>query len=146
MGNEKLTIQEVASLTGLSAHTLRYYERVGLLDPVFRTEKSGHRRYSQQNLAWIEFLGRLRTTGMPIRKMKFFAELRRAGNATVPERRELLQEHQSEVRKRAARLERDLKAIEEKVELYLEMESNNGPATGTVGETGREEPLRAGLG
>lgn len=81
-----LTVKEVAALTGLSAHTLRYYKREGLVDPIGRAQ-SGRRRYSERDMAWIEFLGRLRATGMPIRKMKRFANLRRQGDPTVPARR-----------------------------------------------------------
>lgn len=117
MKEKKLTIKEVAALTGFSAHTLRYYERVGLLDPIGRAQ-SGHRRYSEQDIAWIEFLGRLRTTGMPIRKMKRFADLRRDGDVTLSARRALLEEHRAEVRRRVAELESDLAVIDEKVELY----------------------------
>lgn len=142
MEEKELAIKEVAALTGLSAHTLRYYERVGLLDPVSRA-KSGHRCYSRQDVAWIEFLGRLRATGMPIRQMKRFAELRRGGEPTVPARRALLEEHRTEVRGRVAELERDLTAIDEKVELYEQMEASNDPATG---QGGAQNPLRAGLG
>ena len=79
-----LTIQQVAERTGLSAHTLRYYERAGLLDPVGRAE-SGRRRYAAANLAWLDFLTRLRATGMPIRQMQEFAALRRRGTETVRE-------------------------------------------------------------
>jgi DNA-binding transcriptional MerR regulator len=135
---EELTVKEVATLTGLSAHTLRYYEREGLLDPVSRAE-SGHRRYSERDVAWIEFLGRLRTTGMPIRKMKRFANLRRGGDATVPARRALLEEHGTQVRQRMTQLKRDLTAIDQKVELYEEMEAKNDAATGA-------DTLRAGIG
>lgn len=104
--NEKgLNVKEAAALTGLSAHTLRYYERVGLLDPISRAS-SGHRRYSEQDTSWIEFLGRLQTTGMPIRKMKRFVDLRRGGDPTVPARRALLEEHRIEVRQRMVELER----------------------------------------
>lgn len=140
MEKDELTIKEVAALTGLSGHTLRYYERVGLLGPIGRTQ-NGHRRYSEQDIAWIEFLDRLRSTGMPIRKMQRFAELRRGGEATVPERRTLLEGHRSEVRERVAKLERDLAAIDEKVELYAEMEANSDAATET---NGAEDPLRSG--
>lgn len=66
MGTD-FTIQQVAALTHLSEHTLRYYERIGLLDPIYRAS-SGHRRYSTHDIGWIEFLIRLRTTGMPISK------------------------------------------------------------------------------
>jgi len=140
--NEKgLNVKEVAALTGLSAHTLRYYERVGLLDPISRAS-SGHRRYSEQDTSWIEFLGRLRTTGMPIRKMKRFADLRRGGDPTVPARRALLEEHRIEVRQRMVELERDLAAIDEKVGLYEEMEARNDAATRSDGA----DPLRVGGG
>ncbi len=120
-----LTIKETTDLTGFSAHTLRYYEREGLIDVVNRSQ-SGHRRYSRRDLAWIEFLGRLRDTGMPIRKMKHFATLRREGEPTISARLRLLEEHQIEVRKHLAKLERDLTTIVEKIEIYSEMEVMNG--------------------
>ena len=142
MKKEELTVKEVAATTGLSAHTLRYYEREGLVDPIGRAE-SGHRRYSQRDIAWIEFLGRLRATGMPIRKMKRFADLRREGDPTIPARRALLKKHGTEVRQRVAELERDLVMIDEKVELYEQMEAQNDAATG---RDGAEDSLRARLG
>jgi len=72
----------VAALSGLSAHTLRYYEPIALLDPVARVH-GGQRRYDADDLAWLAFLQRLRPTGMPIRDMHRFAELRRRGEATA---------------------------------------------------------------
>ena len=96
--DQELTIQQVAAMTQLSVHTLRYYERIELLTPINRAS-NGHRRYSQQDLAWIEFLTRLRATGMPIRQMQQFADLRRQGNPTIPQRRELLDLHQQLVQK-----------------------------------------------
>ena len=135
------TIKEVAALTGFSVHTLRYYERVDLLDRVDRS-RSGHRRYSKQDIAWIEFLSRLRTTGMPIRKMKQFADLRRVGDATVPARRALLEEHRIETRRRVTELENDLAVIDEKVELYARMEAGNDASTRSTGT----DALRPGVG
>ncbi len=79
--------------TDLSAHTLRYYERIGLLGPIDRGTSSGHRRYASADLAWIEFLERLRATGIPIREKLAFAELRRGGEATAAARRALLEGH-----------------------------------------------------
>ena len=70
-----LSIDEVARRTGLTAHTLRYYERIGLIAPVGRAP-GGQRRYAASDMAWIEFLLRLRTTRMPIGKMQAFAALR----------------------------------------------------------------------
>jgi DNA-binding transcriptional MerR regulator len=116
-----LTIAEVAALSGLSAHTLRYYERIGLLDPVARVY-GGQRRYDAHDLAWLAFLQRLRATGMPIRDMQRFAELRRRGDSTVAERRELLEAHRDEVLERIGELQRDLTAVTEKITHYQALE------------------------
>jgi DNA-binding transcriptional MerR regulator len=67
-----------ARASGVSAYTLRYYERAGLIDDVGRAD-SGHRRYGDDDLAWIEVLQRLRATGMPIRTIRRYAELVRTG-------------------------------------------------------------------
>ncbi|GGY41206.1 MerR family transcriptional regulator [Pseudoduganella albidiflava] len=91
-----LSIDEVAQRTGLTAHTLRYYERIGLIAPV-RRAGGGQRRYAAADLAWIEFLLRLRTTRMPVSKMRAFARLRAAGESTIPERRAMLEAHLAEV-------------------------------------------------
>ena len=87
-----LSIAEVAHSSGLSAHTLRYYERTGLLEPVIR-DGSGHRRYREVDLERISFLTRLRATGMPIREVRRYAELMKAGEATNDERLALLEAH-----------------------------------------------------
>jgi DNA-binding transcriptional MerR regulator len=89
-----LSIDEVAKRTGLTAYTLRYYERIGLIAPVARAA-GGQRRYAASDMDWIAFLLRLRTTHMPIGKMQAFAHLRGAGDATVPARRQMLEEHLS---------------------------------------------------
>src|SRR5579884_3637660 len=88
-----LSIQQVAALTGLSIDTLRYYERIKLLEPVNRAP-SGHRQYRQKDLDWIGLLINLRETGMPLAEMLHFAELRRQGDATAHERLLLLEQHQ----------------------------------------------------
>ena len=124
-----LTIQEVAKLTGLSHHTLRYYERIGLLDPVGRAP-SGHRRYAAADMDWLEFVTRLRTTRMPIRRMQRFAELRRGGDVTVTERRALLQTHRREVEARMRALEADLAVIDAKIMQYEEMEEHLATGVG----------------
>ncbi|MGJ7520274.1 MerR family transcriptional regulator [Variovorax sp. LT1P1] len=94
--NALLTIDEVAQRTGLTAHTLRYYERIGLIAPVPRAA-GGQRRYATADLDWIEFLLRLRDTRMPVAQMLVFARLRAEGGATVPQRRALLEAHLAEV-------------------------------------------------
>lgn len=80
----------------MTAHTLRYYERVGLIQPVGRA-RNGHRRYSEADAAWLEFLHCMRATNMPIREMQRYAELREQGDVTSLERRKLLEDHQSEI-------------------------------------------------
>lgn len=115
------SIQDVARLTGLSAHTLRYYERVGLLAPVGRAP-GGRRRYAQIDLDWIAFLQRLRATGMPIRDMLTFARLRAEGPVTVPERRTLLEQHLLQVRAQIAMLDQAATVLSDKIRIYAEME------------------------
>jgi len=124
MDIELLTIEQVAERSRLSPHTLRYYERIGLLDPVGRAE-SGHRRYATKDLAWLEFLTRLRATGMPIRHMQEFADLRRRGDTTIAERRVLLEIHQQTVQAHIEELQRNLGAITQKIEDYHQMEEKS---------------------
>ncbi|MFD0200411.1 MULTISPECIES: MerR family transcriptional regulator [Saccharothrix] len=112
-----LTIAEAVEVTGLTAHTVRYYERIGLLDPVDRGP-GGRRRFRGADLAWLGFLTRLRTTGMSIRDMQRFAELRRRGDQTTPERLELLERHRDAVRGRIAELADCLTSLDAKIDHY----------------------------
>src|SRR5690606_36547637 len=88
-GADRYTISEVAALTGLSAHTLRWYERIGLMPHVDRSH-TGQRRYTNRDLDWLALVGKLRLTGMPVADMVRYAELVRAGDHTYRERYELL--------------------------------------------------------
>lgn len=114
---ETLTIAEVAARTGLSAHTLRYYERAGLIEPVERSG-SGRRRYGAADVNWIAFLLRLRDTGMSIADMQRFAELRRGGEATVAERLALLRVHRARLEERIRALRANGRALDDKVKYY----------------------------
>ena len=128
-----LTIQQVAQQTGLSIDTLRYYERIGLLEPVARAP-SGHRRYTPRDIAWIELLLRLRDTGMPRAQMARFAELRRQGDATATERRLLLEEHQRALEQRMRQLEQHMAALQQKISRIKVIEARreeHGVATTT---------------
>ena len=89
---QALTIQQVAEATGLSVHTLRYYERCDLIAPVQRAN-NGHRRYSAQDIRWIQFLTKLRMTGMPLRQIQQYATLLRQQPDAVQERRAILEAH-----------------------------------------------------
>jgi DNA-binding transcriptional MerR regulator len=113
------TIADAARASGVSAYTLRYYERAGLIDGIGRAD-SGHRRYSEEDLAWIEVLQRLRATGMPIRTIRRYAELVRTGDGNELERLGLLREHQTAVRARLAEVRRHLAFIDRKISIYEE--------------------------
>lgn len=115
------TIQEVAQLTRLSAHTLRYYEKIGLIRGIERDAK-GYRLYAESDLAWLEFLIRLRETGMPIQDMIHFSDLRAEGEATIRQRRELLEQHERNVKDELERLRDHLNRIEEKIVHYKSLE------------------------
>jgi len=116
--SEGASIAEAADATGVSAHTLRYYERAGLmLHPVDRASSS-HRRYSDADLAWIRFLARLRWTGMPIATMRRYTELVREGDTTIAERRRLLVEHREVVRHQLDEVTVSLAAIDHKIDIY----------------------------
>jgi DNA-binding transcriptional MerR regulator len=114
-----LSISEAARASGLSAHTLRYYERAGLLEPVSR-DGSGHRRYRAADLERITFLAKLRATGMPIRDVRRYAELMSAGEATKEERLALLEAHREAVLVGLERTARNLELIERKIDVYKE--------------------------
>lgn len=113
----RLTIQQVAEQTGLSVHTLRYYERIGLIHSIARAGNS-HRRYSAEDIDWINFLMKLRATGMTIQQMQAYASLQRQGDATVPQRLEMLEEHRCLVEEQVAALQEHLKLIYHKIEVY----------------------------
>jgi DNA-binding transcriptional MerR regulator len=118
-----ITIAEAADRSGLSAHTLRYYERIGLIHPVGRGQ-NGHRRYGRDDIEWLEFLIKLRTTDMPIRQMVEYAELVREGPQTASRRRAMLEAHREALREQIAELEETAAVIDRKIETYTEMESN----------------------
>jgi DNA-binding transcriptional MerR regulator len=117
----QITIAEAAERSGLSAHTLRYYERIGLIHPVGRGQ-NGHRRYCRDDLDWLELLTKLRTTDMPIRQMVEYAELVREGPQTAARRRAMLEAHREAIRTQMAQLEETAAVLDRKIEIYTEME------------------------
>ncbi len=118
----EFTIQQVAGATGLSIHALRYYEKFGLLAPIKRAS-NGHRRYSAEDVAWLEFLVRLRETGMPVQKVLAFADLVRQHPDQVSERRRLLEDHRQQVKQRLEELSHHLQVIDLKIEHYKHLEA-----------------------
>ena len=107
----------MAERCGLTAHTLRYYERVGLIQPVGRA-RNGHRRYSEADAAWIEFLHCMRATNMPIREMQRYAELREQGDPTSLQRRKLLEDHQAAIAEQIEALQKAHSLLTHKITNY----------------------------
>nr|WSX52020.1 MerR family transcriptional regulator [Streptomyces sp. NBC_00974] len=113
----RYTISEVEARTGLTQHTLRWYERIGLMPHVDRSH-SGQRRFSDKDLDWLAFVGKLRTTGMSVADMVRYAELVREGVHTSHERRELLERTRREVRARITELNDALSVLDYKIDTY----------------------------
>ena len=114
---DNLTIQEVAKATGLTAHTLRYYERIGLIHPINREENT-RRCYTADDVGWIDFLLKLRATGMSIKDMQRYAELQRQGDATLLERVEMLKSLRDKVESHIEEMNEHLKLIYYKIDYY----------------------------
>ncbi|TXL60872.1 MerR family transcriptional regulator [Aeromicrobium terrae] len=113
-----VSIAEAARLSGVSVHTLRYYERAGLVvTPVDRTP-GGSRRYRELDLKWITICTKLRATGMPVRTIKRYADLVAAGPGNESERLALLEAHRDDVRARLAEIQESLAMIDHKVDVY----------------------------
>ena len=121
------SIGEAAVKCGLSQHTLRWYERIGLLGTIERG-KDGRRRFSDGDLDWLSLLTKLRATGMPVRDMQRYAELVRSG-AGEAERLDLLKKHREEVRKALAAQRECLKLLDGKIGHYASCLSEAAPPT-----------------
>jgi DNA-binding transcriptional MerR regulator len=113
-----VTIAEAARRTGVSVHTLRYYERAGLVVTSVDRNAAGRRRYRKLDLDWIKICTKLRATGMPIRTIRRYAELVSAGRGNEEERLALLEAHRAEVVARIAELTENLRLIDHKVDVY----------------------------
>ncbi|WP_433547836.1 MerR family transcriptional regulator [Streptomyces sp. CA-294286] len=118
-GRDHYTISEVAEVTGLSAHTLRWYERIGLMPHVDRSH-TGQRRFRNGDLDWLALVGKLRLTGMPVADMVRYAELVREGEHTFEARRELLEATRRDVRARIEELRDTLAVLDYKIDLYAD--------------------------
>jgi DNA-binding transcriptional MerR regulator len=113
-----LSIAEAARRTGVSAHTLRYYERAGLVVTAVDRTAGGRRRYQQLDLDWITVCARLRATGMPIKTIRRYAQLVSAGPGNEQERLTLLEAHRADVTARLAEVQENLKIIDHKIDVY----------------------------
>ena len=113
-----LSIAEAARRTGVSVHTLRYYERAGLVVTTVDRTAGGWRRYHQLDLDWIVLCTKLRATGMPIKAIRRYAQLVSAGPGNEQERLALLEAHRSDVTAKLAEVQENLKLIDHKIDVY----------------------------
>lgn len=116
-----MQISEASARSGLSLDTIRYYERAGLLPRVGRGS-DGRRHFSPEAIEWLILLASLRATGMPMKRMKRFAELYQQGDAFIPERREMLLAHAAQLEERRAELDRCAALLDYKLQRYSEIE------------------------
>ena len=131
----ELEISEAAKLVNLKPHTLRYYESIGLIKDIKRNSV-GKRIYSEADLKWLEFINRLRSTGMKISKMKEYTRLRNMGNATITERKNILEEHLNSLDSEIKKLSEVRDYVATKIKIYKKMEERNN---------GKGKQIRTGI-
>lgn len=110
------SIGEFSKLTKIGIYTLRYYEKENLITP--EREENGRRTYSENDVKWVEFVKRLKDTGMPIKEIKRYAELRSMGDPTLRERMSMLVKHRSDLKKEISQSQEHLKKLDEKIAFY----------------------------
>lgn len=118
-----MSIGEVAEASGTTPYTLRYYERVGLIPMVERTD-AGHRRYRRDHVDWIRFLKRLRASDMSIRKMRAYTQLVVEGRDNLPRRRRLLRQHLEDIEAQKEELDAAERLVRSKLEFYDRLEED----------------------
>ncbi|WBU54365.1 MerR family transcriptional regulator [Paracoccus sp. SCSIO 75233] len=133
-----MKIGELARRTGLSIDTLRFYEKIGLIDHPAR-DGAGRRDYGPDMLEWVGFLARLNATGMKQADRIRYAALRRQGDATLAERREMIEAHRQQVVDRIAMLTGSLDFLDAKIETYREMERDHDRHTSSAGAQRRRQ-------
>ncbi|WP_320043948.1 MerR family transcriptional regulator [uncultured Desulfobacter sp.] len=112
-----MNIKKFSEISGISAYTLRYYEKIGIFQEV-RRNSSGHRDFTEQDLLWAEFINRLKETGMPLEQIKKYAFLRQQGESTADERKELLEGHALALKNKILVEKQHLDKINQKIEYY----------------------------
>jgi len=109
-------IGEFSSITGISIYTLRYYEKENLIIP--ERKENGRRLYSDGDISWIQFIKRLKDTGMPIKEIQKYAQLRAQGDSTLEERMEMLIQHRAVLKDEIAAMQENLTNLDDKISYY----------------------------
>jgi len=120
MTSQAISIGTLSRLSGISAHTLRFYEKQGILKPVGRAD-NGHRRYRRQDLLWLAFVVRLKRTGMPLAQIREYADLRADGDDTLGARLAMLERHRERLAANIDELTACAGALEDKIATYRRM-------------------------
>ncbi|TCV85853.1 MerR family transcriptional regulator [Sulfurirhabdus autotrophica] len=115
-----ITIGELAQLSGLTTHTIRFYETVGVIRPS-RRAANGHRRYHSNDVLWLEFVLRLKRTGMPLAEIKQYADLRAQGDSTLQPRLTMLKLHRERLVAKMDELSECANVLDHKVLIYQNM-------------------------
>lgn len=118
MTDTMLSIGDLARQSGLSTHTLRFYEASGILQPIARAS-NGHRRYLATDVAWLAFVLRLKATGMPLAEIQRYASLRTQGESTTDHRLAMLKLHRQRLATQIIELSESAKLLDEKIQIYL---------------------------
>ena len=114
-----MTIAEVSKEFGLTADTLRYYERIGLL-PAVNRNSSGNRDYTQEDCRWVQFIKCMRSAGLSIETLVEYVSLFQLGNATIAIRKELLIEQRKQIFDKIEELQGTLEYLDKKIDGYEE--------------------------
>lgn len=133
---------QVVEATGFSLDTLRYYERIGLLEPISRNA-AGQRRFTEDDLSWLSMVRCLRDTGMPIAEMLRFAQLVREGEHTIRERIALLEAHDRKVEAQIEDLRHKHGAVRRKIQYYKDVLGGPVPAEEPSQEDARGQGVPA---
>lgn len=118
-----MNVKDFAGRVGISPHTVRYYESVGLLRDVRRLP-NGHRYFSDRDIEWISFVQRLKETGMPLAKIRQYAELRAKGDSTLRVRQSLLEDHARWLEDKLTAQQRHLLTLNEKIDWYRSLKTS----------------------
>ncbi len=114
----KYSIGDFSKLTNLSIHTLRYYEKENLISP--ERNSANRRRYTENDVKWVEFIKRLKDTGMPVKEIKHYSELRSKGDSTLAERMEMLIQHRQFLNEQISKLQEHQLKLNDKIDFYRE--------------------------
>lgn len=119
------SIGEISKMLNIPIDTLRYYEKSGLT-PTIQRNSSGYREYTESDEKWLGFVNCLKSTGMPLNKIKQYLEYMKNSEETILERRELIVEHQKTVMEEMEKIQLALDRINLKVEFYDDLVKKHG--------------------